>query len=171
MSYGISLSRTNLVCSFIIIMATLGFFDNTKRLLLYIFFAALILYFFSENVMINQNEITFFGKILNSINEVALNDGSNPSEMLINWRGFEAYRAFVGFMESNFFNQLFGGGFGALVDLGFTVEISKEMNYEFLPILHNGYFHTLVKYGVVGLFCYAIFLKRIIIQNKKIVQI
>jgi hypothetical protein len=54
------------------------------------------------------------------------------------------------------------------VDLGFSVEMSKDMNYQYLPILHNGYMHILTKYGLIGLGPYVLFLWRVIHKNSNI---
>jgi hypothetical protein len=110
---------------------------------------------------VEAGDISFAGKIGNSLSELAFTDDTDTTAMLINWRGFEAYRAFVGFINSNPLQQLFGRGFGATVDLGEYIQMSEEMSYQFIPVLHNGYLHVLVKYGLVGIFFFLVFLRRV----------
>jgi O-antigen ligase len=87
--------------------------------------------------------------------------------MLVNWRGFEAYRAYVAFVNSSIPQQLVGRGWGATVDIGFGVQMSEDLYYRYLPILHNGYMQILTKYGLLGIFLYLVFLWRVTIGSRK----
>jgi hypothetical protein len=163
LAFSLSLSRTALGCVAIIMLAAVGGFDNGKRLILYVVFLSLLAFITIQLIpVIDAGDITFTSKIRNSLAEIAFTDDSDPTAMLINWRGFEAYRAFIGFINATPMQQLIGSGFGATVDLGISVQMSEEMNYQFIPILHNGYLHTLTKYGLLGLILYLLFLLRII---------
>lgn len=163
LAFSLSLSRTALGCVAIMMLAAVGGFDNVKRLIFYVFFLCLLAFISIQLLpVIDASDITFASKIRNSLAEIAFTDDSDPKEMLINWRGFEAYRAFIDFINARPMQQLIGRGLGATVDLGVSVQISEEMNYQFIPILHNGYLHALTKYGLIGLMLYLLFLSRII---------
>ena len=164
-----SYSRTGIVALIIFIASGMGLFNNLRKVL-YLLILAAFLFFAISNYLpqIEVGNISFFGKLQNSLVELSFNDGSDRAEMITNWRGFEAYRAFIGFEDAQLLQQVFGQGWGANVDLGFSVEIGKDMNYQYLPILHNGYMHILTKYGLIGLGLYVLFLWRVIHKNSNI---
>ena len=56
---------------------------------------------------------------------------------------------------------MFGGGFGSLVDLGFAMQLGPGQEFQFIPVLHNGYMYLLVKTGFLGLTWFVLF----IVQN------
>jgi O-antigen ligase len=165
LTLGLSLSRTAVGCAAIMILAAFGAFDNFRRLFIYCVILVGVA-FFVTNLLpsIESGDITFASKTRNSLSEVAFTDGLDPSEMLTNWRGFEAYRAYVGFAESTPLQQLVGRGLGATIDLGMIVQMSETMDFQFIPHLHNGYMHILTKYGMLGVLLYLLFLHRIIKQ-------
>jgi hypothetical protein len=143
-------------------LAAVGAFDNLRRLLIFSVIFVGVAFFASQQLpSIEAEGVTFISKVGNSLLELAFNDGSNHREMLTNWRGFEAYRAFVGFSESTLLQQLVGRGFGATVDLGLAIQMSENMNFEFVPHIHNGYMYLLTKNGLIGLLLYLLFLCRI----------
>lgn len=162
LAYAISLSRTAIGCAVIMTLAAFGVFDNTKRLMRYAFLFWVLVFVLGQLLpTVEAGDISFAGKIRNSLAELAFTDDTDSSAMLINWRGFEAYRAFVGFIDSNPAQQLFGRGLGATVDLGMSIQMSADMNYQFIPVLHNGYLHVLAKYGLLGVVLYLVFLRRV----------
>lgn len=162
LAYGLSFSRTGIGCAVIMVLAAVGVFDNLKRLFIYgAVFASVAFFSFQLLPSIDTDDITFASKIGNSLSEIAFTDGFDPREMLTNWRGFEAYRAFIDFIETAPLQQLLGRGLGATVDLGVVVQMSEKMNFRFIPHLHNGYMHILSKFGVIGVLLYVLFLYRI----------
>lgn len=93
---------------------------------------------------------TFFSKILNSFKELSSSDRiwTGP-EIVNNWRGYEIACAKETFSAFSPLQKIFGGGFGAVVDVhGYAYLVTPEAN---LPFLHNGYFTTLIKAGIVGI--------------------
>lgn len=99
---------------------------------------------------------SFYAKILRSVAEVTLADYTNAADINTNWRGFEAFQALNGFLNASPVEQIFGRGFGALVDLGFYMTLgASELRY--IPTLHNGYAYVLTKFGVVGILLYVYF--------------
>ena len=96
-------------------------------------------------------EITkdFLFKIKNTFIEMSpFHDDWTLYRVSNSWRGYEAYCAFVRFDNADLLEKLFGGGFGATLDVfGFAYLVTTE---ETLPFLHNGYFTQLMVFGVVG---------------------
>lgn len=159
---GLSLSRTAVGCVVIMMLAAIGVFDKLRRFLIFGVVLVFMAFFVAQQLpSIETGGVTFASKTRNALSELAFTDGTDPSEMLTNWRGFEAYRAFSEFAESTLLQQLVGRGLGATVDLGMTVQMSENMSYQFIPHLHNGYMHVLTKHGVLGVLLYLLFLRRI----------
>lgn len=166
-SFALSFSRTSIGCFLLIVFVGSGFFNNIKKFLMYVAFAGVLTILIAPMLpTLDAQNLTFLGKIKNSFLEISFTDDSDMSDMLVNWRGFEAHRAYVAFANSSLLQQIFGRGWGATVDLGFAVQMSKDMSYQYLPILHNGYMHILSKYGIVGLFLYLVFLWRIVVGSR-----
>lgn len=105
----------------------------------------------------NIYNITFLGKIQNSLNEIAFESGENTISMYANWRGFEAYRAFLTWQDSPLPQKIFGSGWGAEIELGRAVYYGSG-EVDSLPFAHNGYFTLLVKSGLFGIGLFLFFL-------------
>lgn len=101
-------------------------------------------------------DLTITVKWRRSIEELLFTDSFDARQMLLNWRGFEAYNAQLKFNHSNIINKIFGSGAGATVDLGQSVDMGMGMNYRFIPILHNGFYYILIKYGLLGIAIYTV---------------
>jgi hypothetical protein len=77
------------------------------------------------------------------------------------YRAFEALAALNTYLAGGGWNLLFGNGFGKMVDLGTLMTLGlpgKQTDFQYIPILHNGYLYLLVKTGLVGFLLYASFL-------------
>lgn len=165
---GFSYSRTYMVCSVLAFLATLGLFRNFGRLILLGSFAGLVGVLASYSLATNgapgsiSPKLTFETKILNSLKEISFTNGSSGADMLRDWRGFEAFMAFREFENASLPKKIFGRGLGATVDLGMYVQVSPTSVERSLPMLHNGYFSIIGKYGLVGLLLYALFILRVI---------
>jgi hypothetical protein len=166
-SFALSFSRTAIGCLLLLVFAGAGYFDNFKKFFVYVGLAAILAIFIAPMLPNLDGQITFLGKVKNSFNEISLTTDSDMSEMLTNWRGFEAYRAYVAFVNSSIPQQLFGRGWGATVDIGFGVQMSESLYFRYLPILHNGYMQILTKYGLLGIFLYLVFLWRVTFGSRK----
>ena len=92
---------------------------------------------------------TFVYKINRSFTEVASSSENwNDSTVVSNWRGYEVHCAKQEFSKYTSMEKLFGKGFGATVDAhGYARLVTSENS---LPYLHNGYYTTLIKMGIVG---------------------
>ena len=87
----------------------------------------------------------------------------DSTEANTKYRAFEALAAVNTYLSGSWLNYLFGYGFGHLIDLGMIMVLGfkgQEQEYQFIPILHNGYLFVLVKTGFIGLVIYLGFLGR-----------
>lgn len=163
MSFALSYSRTSVGSLVVILVACAGWLDNIKKVAVT---AALVVAALvaggSLLPSVDGGDITFLGKLQNSLTEISFVDSTDTADIMVNWRGFEAYQAFVAFDESDWARKLLGRGWGATVDLGREFQLSAEMSYQYVPILHNGYFHILTKYGLAGLGLFLVFLGRLL---------
>lgn len=99
---------------------------------------------------------TFRSKLASSISEIAVANYQSDEDINTKWRGFETARVLKSFSDSSVFEQVFGQGFGALVELGLEMRLGDEYFRE-IPIFHNGYAYILIKVGLLGLVCYTFF--------------
>jgi len=155
-SCSLSFSRTNFIIAFILYISFLGFIDqfNVKSI---IRVGSVIVIFIAIVFTLPDNGVnTFRSKLFKSTSEIAVSDYKDMQDVSSNWRGFESYRAVITFEDGSLFKKLFGHGFGSLVDLGFTMNLN-EIDYDKIPILHNGYAYILVKTGLLGIVLYFLF--------------
>lgn len=158
-----SFSRTLQGVFVIFLFALFGFFDSLKRLAICVGLLALLGGVLSYALPeYNANDPGFLGKIKNSFTEVSFVQSYSDQEIATNWRGFEASKAQNQFESVSTLEKVFGQGLGATVDLGFYVYMGEGLTYRYLPILHNGYYHILTKYGVLGLLLYALFVMNLV---------
>ena len=107
--------------------------------------------------VIDQDEMPFIAKLLNSLNELSIEKYEDEGDINTNWRGFESFIALGTYLNGTEFEWLFGKGSGTLVDLGFYIDLGgNELRY--IPMLHNGYMYILLKYGAVGIAIYLYFI-------------
>jgi len=163
LSLTVALSRTSIACGLLMVLCGLGFFDNFRRILKFSLIIGFLIFVVVQLLPdLDAANISFAGKLGNSLAEIAFTDAADSREMLINWRGFEAFRALLGFESAGAFQQIVGQGLGATVDLGMEVEMSSEMTYQYLPVLHNGYMQVLTKFGILGVLAYLFFIFKIL---------
>ena len=173
LSIFLSLSRTIIIFLVIMYFANNNFsmsnlFFRPKFYLLTFISVVLGLLFinFNNYEILNQ----FFNKFLNIFYETSFGNYSTRVEINEKWRGYESYRALLTFRNGNWFEYIFGQGFGTLIDLDYKIRLG-ENNFWEIPILHNGYLYLLVKTGFVGVFCYLFFLyKLFFVKNSFLVS-
>lgn len=92
---------------------------------------------------------TFVTKIQNSLVEISSNESNwDDYAVVTNWRGYEVYCAKQEFSGYSLPQKVIGKGFGARVDVhGYARLVTSEA---YLPYLHNGYYTTLIKMGIIG---------------------
>lgn len=103
-------------------------------------------------------DVTFLGKVQNSITEIRFVDTDDLTTITANWRGFESAKAYEIWQKGTLAQQIFGQGLGKPIDIGIYYNLSEDYSVRELPILHNGYLMVLVKYGVLGSFFFLIFM-------------
>jgi hypothetical protein len=114
---------------------------------------------------------TFFSKITHSLNEMVIKKYDSTFEIMHNWRGYEGFLGFSKFYEGNFFEILFGQGFGAVVYTPNWIFDSLENGLGILPFFHNGFITILLKSGIVGLFFFFAFFYKIITYTHKVIKL
>ena len=151
----VSDSRITILSASVMVIAWTGSLANTRKaaigVIASIAIGAAIWQLLPEY---NGGPLTVAIKLRRSLDEVLLTDGFDPTQMLLNWRGFEAYNAQLMFDQASLGRKIFGHGLGATVDLGTSIDIGGDEPFRYLPILHNGYYNILIKYGVIGLAIY-----------------
>lgn len=160
-SFILSYSRTDIV---IAIMFLLSMWGALSKINLRLVLVAVVLAvgFMATIAMVPEGETgTLRSKLATSATEVAVSNYEDMADINANWRGFEAYRAWESFSSGSVVQQIFGQGFGALVDLGFYMPLGG-VDLRYIPILHNGYAYVLIKTGLLGLVCYVFFYVNII---------
>jgi hypothetical protein len=118
-------------------------------------FAALFL-----NIIYIKDDLSFsnslFYKLTHSINEITLNNFYSDKDINLNYRGYEAYRAWLTYSQGSFPELIFGQGLGVLVSLNTEVFLDGKF-WSAVPIIHNGFFYILLKTGALGLLSYLFF--------------
>lgn len=157
-------SRTYLVitCCFVVLL----FADRIKRL----WIAPLMLLIIITAVAIPtdafkvQSSGTFVTKILNSFSEVSIGEYKTEQDINTKYRGYESFMAIQGYLSSSTREQIFGG-LGKLIDLRVFVRLGKDTDFQYIPVLHNGWLYILVKTGLVGVLAYLLIFTGLIITN------
>lgn len=184
--YKISLitnSNTSKLCIFILLISMYLTGSRTDFVTFLLMFSILLYPFYKRNlsfffkylilsiiaitliVLVMPNS-GFVDVLKRSFIELSFSDFKDLSEINSQYRGFEMYRGLVTYFNQNAFGLLFGGGFGKMVDLGFSFFLAGEYR-RYIPYLHNGYMFILVKTGLLGLIVYGIVIFKLIKQGFK----
>ncbi|UTH46205.1 O-antigen ligase family protein [Loktanella salsilacus] len=153
-------SRAGLLTLIVAYLASRGIFERARNTFLAGgILATLALAVWPFLPQYDISEITFLGKVQNSISELTFETGEDRIDMYANWRGFEAYRAYETWLNASFIQKIVGLGFGERIDLGKFVAYGSD-EIASLPFVHNAYFTLLVKTGIFGIatMVYALFL-------------
>ena len=99
----------------------------------------------------------YIDRISNSFTEISYDQEPwDHVTIVTNWRGYEVYCEIQKFRNVGMIEKMFGGGFGAQLDVGGKAYlVTTEPT---LPFLHNGYFSILMIWGVVGCIAYIFML-------------
>ncbi len=155
----LTFSRTVIISTLIGFLALYGAFNNRKLVMRSLFgigaFTTIAVIILVPMVNYSGSVGLIAKKFLHSLSEISFTN--SPKDIINNWRGFEAFMAFQGFLNASLPQKILGRGFGAAVDLGIFVEVAKNMTFRYAPILHNGYFYILTKYGILGVGLYLTF--------------
>lgn len=153
----LSYSRTEFMVAIILSLSVEGWLSRVN-LRLVLTSAVIVVGYISIVVVTPEDEVgTFRSKLARSAMEISISDFSDLPEINANWRGYEAYRTVATFLSGNIQQQVLGQGFGALVDLDLYIKLGGDEVVRYIPITHNGYAYILIKAGLLGLVCYALF--------------
>jgi len=158
-----AMSRTELIALVLMVAVLKGWLRlSVKRaIILGLLVAVIGIVLASVAQVVDQDEMPFVAKLLNSLNELSIEDYDDKGDINTNWRGFESFIALATYMNGSEFEWVFGQGSGTLVDLGFYIDLGgNELRY--IPMLHNGYMYILLKFGMVGIVIYLYFLYALI---------
>ena len=117
-------------------------------------------------VSVNSSDGTFINKIMGSFNEVSIGNYNTEQDINLRYRGYESFMALRGYAEGGLRDWVFGG-LGKLIDLKTFVRLGEDVDFQYIPVLHNGWLYILVKTGAVGVLIYiSIFFGLIITKWK-----
>lgn len=133
------------------------FFNWTMRFSVIAFVSVLVIL----GVSADSESYTFVGKILRSIQEIIPDENQNLHS---NWRAVESAVALNSFISGSYFEMLFGKGLGFRLPLGFEMTLAN-VEFESIPILHNGYLYILLKYGIFGLLLWYKFISSLVVKE------
>lgn len=153
-----------MVCFMLLLVA-----DKVKRIWIIptVFFAVMLIALIPSDIFQATSSETFMSKLLGSFNELKMGDYNTEQDINMKYRGYESFMALKGYMEGDTQDWIFGG-LGKTVDLKTFVRLGEDTDFQFIPVLHNGWLYLLVKMGIAGVLIYIIvFFNLIIIQWKK----
>lgn len=160
MGIAVSFSRTYIIMLFIIMFCVLvvgqhnlfKVLENILRLVVGAIVIFGILYAVAPSM---TDEV--IGKFERASTEISTNlDWTEQDNITSNWRGYEVYCARQQFGEASLWEQLFGQGFGRVINThGYEKFVTDERGG--ITILHNGFYNILIKTGLIGLLSYVFF--------------
>lgn len=163
-SFVLSYSRTEYIVLIMLSLTLLGWLTRVNSRLVVIVVVAIVGFVVIIVATPEDETGTFYSKLAMSVTEISVSDYEGIEDINTHWRGFETYRALVTFLSGSMVQQIFGQGFGALVDLGFVKDFGKVVGAQlrYIPVLHNGYAYVLIKTGLLGVVLYAIFYIKVV---------
>lgn len=152
----LSFSRTQFAVGVVMLLATCGWLTRARRVLVLVG-AVAVLVLAAGALGSHDDGLDFTSRIVNFVDEIAFADYADQADINRNWRGFESYLALKTMDAGSLAHWMFGYGFGAVVDLGFLIELGSDVPLSAIPIMHNGYVYVLYKTGIAGLAAYVLF--------------
>lgn len=152
----VSNSRITIVGAGVMTLGAAGFYSHRVRAVIAgTIVAAIFLIMSMTQYQIERGtDTTVIGKFSRSLDEVSFTDDSDPEMRTRNWRGYEAYKAQTMFDDSAISSKFLGNGLGATIPLGGTFILGGEY-FDEIPVIHNGFYHVLIKYGIIGVIMYV----------------
>lgn len=157
-------SRTYLVitCCFIFLLAA----DKVKKLWIApVLCLCFFLFSIVPTVKVDSSR-TFMTKIISSFSEVSINEYKTEQDINLRYRGYESFMALSGYLNGTTPELIFGG-LGKLIDLKVFIRLGEDMEFQYIPVLHNGWLYILVKTGLTGIIVYVLVFFGLIITNWK----
>jgi O-antigen ligase len=154
LSFILSASRTETI--FLLILLSIIFLKLNFRSLLIFFITIAISYMVIVSNPLESNQISFFSQMGKMFSEIGIDDYITSEEIINSWRGYETFLTKQQFLSGNSFQKFFGQGFGAITDLGLSINLGGD-EHQYISVFHNGYAYILLKTGILGLFSYLLF--------------
>ncbi|MDN2677713.1 O-antigen ligase family protein [Janthinobacterium sp. SUN033] len=152
--------------TYVLILAAFFLLSGRKIIDAKIMWRALALFILAAAVAGAFGLYDLIGETLHkAISELHFNEEWTQEDIGTSYRAYEIFASFREFKNYPVLNEIFGGGFGALVHLDFPVPLGGA-EYSEIPWMHNGYLYILVKSGLAGLLCYFIFLLKMFRRAK-----
>lgn len=160
-SFVLSFSRTEFLMFLVIITALSGWI--TKIQLSKLLGVTVLLTMCITVVMTTPDDETgtLRSKLARSVTEISATSFVDDADINTNWRAFETSRVMDSYSSSSAYEQAFGQGFGALVDIGFEMKLGDDF-LRAIPTFHNGYAYILIKTGIIGIIFYALYFYQLI---------
>ncbi|MBD1395401.1 hypothetical protein [Mucilaginibacter glaciei] len=164
-------SRTYLIitlCFLILLVA-----DKVKKLWIapVLLVSIIGLTFIPFDALTTNTDGTFVSKLLGSFSEISLGQYNNEQDINLRYRGYESLMALKSYNEGGTVSHIFGE-LGKLIDLKTFVRLGEDTDFQYIPVLHNGWLYILVKVGIAGLLTYAlVFFSLIVVNWRKYAEI
>jgi hypothetical protein len=159
-------SRTYLVitCCFVFLLIA----DRVKRLWIApaLFLLVLIFTVVPIDAFKVDSSNTFMTKIISSFSEMSIGEYKTEQDINIRYRGYESFMALRGYLNGTTKEWIFGG-LGKLIDLKVFIRLGKDTEFQYIPVLHNGWLYILIKTGITGVLVYLLVFFGLIITNWK----
>ncbi|UOE51455.1 hypothetical protein MTO98_10235 [Mucilaginibacter sp. SMC90] len=114
-----------------------------------------------------NSDSTFINKIMGSFNEVSIGNYNTEQDINLRYRGYESFMALRGYLSGGMRDWIFGG-LGKLIDLKTFVRLGEDTDFQYIPVLHNGWLYILVKTGAVGVLVYMTIFFGLIVTKWKL---
>lgn len=150
-----------MVC-FILLMVA----DKVKRIWIIptLFFVVMLIALIPTDIFQATSSETFMSKLLGSFNELKMGDYNTEQDINMKYRGYESFMALKGYMEGDTKDWIFGG-LGKTIDLKTFVRLGEDADFQFIPVLHNGWLYLLVKMGLAGVLAYILVFFGLVIKS------
>ncbi|MDB5148443.1 MAG: hypothetical protein JWQ57_2463 [Mucilaginibacter sp.] len=160
-------SRTYLIITLCFVM--LLFADKIRKVWIFpviFLLGALVIVVPFMTVNVNSDS-TFINKIMGSFNEVSIGNYNTEQDINLRYRGYESFMALRGYLSGGMRDWVFGG-LGKLIDLKTFVRLGEDTDFQYIPVLHNGWLYILVKTGAVGVLVYMSIFFGLIVSKWKL---
>lgn len=158
-SFILYFSRTDIILllCFVVCMLLIQRNINIIKILKTTIYAGILLIVI-VSIMPNNIIDSFINKTIKSFQEISSErtevwDWYNINN---NWRGYEIYRTKETIKDGSILNIVLGNGNGKAVELNTEILLGEDY-YSKISILHNGYYYTALKAGIVGVTLYILF--------------
>ncbi|MBB6111111.1 hypothetical protein [Mucilaginibacter lappiensis] len=165
-AFGIYMCASRTYFIIMVCFALLMVADKVKRIWIIptIFFLVMLIALIPTDIFQATSSETFMSKLLGSFNELKMGDYNTEQDINMKYRGYESFMALKGYMEGDTKDWIFGG-LGKTVDLKTFVRLGEDTDFQFIPVLHNGWLYLLVKMGIAGVLTYILIFFGLIIKN------